>query len=161
MLDDLADPADLDGLWPSGRAGRVLVTCADAAAVPRGMQVMPVGLFNSREALSYLTERLSANRGQRLGAIDLVNAMGLEPVALTQASAVIASSAMSCHNYQDNFVRWREQLTEFFRRTAVGQRGHLAALVRARQLSLPRAGRSSRYWPWPRCSTGTAFPEPS
>jgi tetratricopeptide (TPR) repeat protein len=112
VLDDLTDPADLDGLWPAGPAGRVLLTCADPAAVPRGMQVLPVGLFNSREALSYLTERLSANRGQRLGAIDLVNAVGFEPVALTQASAVIASSTMSCHNYQDNFVRWREQLTE-------------------------------------------------
>ncbi len=111
VLDDVADPADLDGLWP-GPAGRVLVTtCADPAAVPRGMRVLPVGLFNQREALSYLTERLSANRGQRLGAIDLVTAMGFEPVALTQASAVIASSTMSCHNYQDNFVRWREQLT--------------------------------------------------
>jgi tetratricopeptide (TPR) repeat protein len=114
VLDDLADSADplLDGLWPTGPAGRVLLTCANAGAVPRGMQVMPVGLFNSREALSYLTERLTANRGQRLGAIDLVSAMGFEPVALTQASAVIASSAMSCHNYQDSFVRWREQLTE-------------------------------------------------
>ena len=112
VLDDLADPADLDGLWPTGPAGRVLVTCGDRAAVPRGMQVLPVGLFNSREALSYLTERLSANRGQRLGALDLVNAVGFEPIALTQASAVIASSAMSCHDYQDNFVRWREQLTE-------------------------------------------------
>ena len=111
VLDDLADPADLDGLWPTGPAGRVLLTCGDPAAVPRGMQLMPVGLFNSREALSYLTERLSANRGQRLGAIDLVNAVGFEPVALAQASAVIASSAMSCHNYQDSFVRWRDQLT--------------------------------------------------
>ena len=110
VLDDLADPADLDGLWPTGRAGRVLVTCADAAAVPRGMQVLPVGLFNSREALSYLTERLSANRGQRLGAIDLVSSMGLEPAALTQASAVIASSTMSCHDYRDYFVRRQEQL---------------------------------------------------
>src|SRR5262249_39277462 len=26
VLDDLADPADLDGLWPAGPAGRVLVT---------------------------------------------------------------------------------------------------------------------------------------
>jgi tetratricopeptide (TPR) repeat protein len=112
VLDDLADPAELDGLWPAGRAGRVLVTCADAAAVPRGMQVLPVGLFNSREALSYLTERLSANRGQRLGAIDLVGVMGLEPVALTQASAVIASSAMSCHDYRDYFERSRERLAD-------------------------------------------------
>jgi tetratricopeptide (TPR) repeat protein len=76
------------------------------------MPVLPVGLFNSREALSYLTERLSANRGQRLGAIDLVSVMGLEPVALTQASAVIASSTMSCHSYRDYFVRRREQLTD-------------------------------------------------
>ena len=112
VLDDLADPAHLEGLWPTGPAGRVLVTCADAAVVPRGMQVMQVGLFNSREALSYLTERLSANRGQRLGAIDLVSAMGLEPVALTQASAMIASSAMSCYNYQEYFVRRRDQLTD-------------------------------------------------
>jgi len=111
VLDDLADPADLDGLWPGGPAGRVLVTCADAAAVPRDTQVMPVGLFNSREALSYLTEQLSVNRGQRLGAIDLVNAMGFEPVALTQASAVIASSTMSCHGYCDYFLRRRDQLT--------------------------------------------------
>jgi tetratricopeptide (TPR) repeat protein len=110
VLDDLADPGELDGLWPTGPAGRLLVTCADAAGVPRGMPVMPVGPFNSREALSYLTERLSANRGQRLGAIDLVGVMGLEPVALSQASAVIASSAMSCNDYRDYFERSREQL---------------------------------------------------
>jgi tetratricopeptide (TPR) repeat protein len=112
VLDDVADAADLDGLWPTGPAGRLLMTCADAAPVPRGMQVSPVGVFNSREALSYLTERLSSNRGQRLGAIDLVNTMGSEPVALTQASAVIASSTMSCLAYRDYFAVWREQLTD-------------------------------------------------
>ncbi len=110
VLDDLADEADVDGLGPGGPAGRVLVTCADAAAVPRGMRALPIGPFNPREALSYLTERLSANRGQRLGAIDLINAVGVEPAALAQASAVIASSAMSCQSYQDYFVRWREYL---------------------------------------------------
>ena len=65
VLDDLTDEANLDGLDPAGPAGRVLVTCADAAAVPRGMRVVPIGPFNPREALSYLTERLSANRGHR------------------------------------------------------------------------------------------------
>jgi tetratricopeptide (TPR) repeat protein len=112
VLDDLANPADLEGLWPTGPAGRVLVTCTDAAAIPRGMQVLPVGLFNSREALSHLMERLSANPGQRFGAIDLVSEMGLEPAALTQASAVIASSPISCHNYREYFVRRRSQLTD-------------------------------------------------
>jgi len=112
VLDDLADPADMDGLWPAGPAGRVLVTCADAAAIPRGMRVLPVGLFNSREALGYLMGRLTANPGQRLGAIDLVGDMGMEPVALTQASAVIASSATSCLQYRDYFLRRRQQLTD-------------------------------------------------
>jgi tetratricopeptide (TPR) repeat protein len=112
VLDDVVDPADLDGLWPTGPAGRVLVTGNDAAALPHGIRVMPVGPFNSREALSYLMERLSANPGQRLGAIDLVSAMGLEPVALTQASAVIASSTMSCHQYCDYFVRRQKQLAD-------------------------------------------------
>jgi tetratricopeptide (TPR) repeat protein len=112
VFDDLADPADMDGLWPAGRAGRTLLTCADATALPRGAQVLPVGLFNSREALSYLMERLSANPGQRLGAIDLVSDMVLEPAALTQASAVIASSSMSCNSYREYFLRRRQQLTE-------------------------------------------------
>jgi tetratricopeptide (TPR) repeat protein len=112
VLDDLADPADLEGLWPAGPAGRVLVTGADAAAIPRGMQVLPVGLFNSREALSHLMERLSANPGQRFGAIDLINVMSLEPTALTQASAVIASAPMSCADYREHFVHRRQQLTD-------------------------------------------------
>ena len=112
VLDDLADPADLDGLWPSGPAGRVLVTCADATAVPRGAQVLPVGQFNSREALGYLMGRLSGNPGQRLGAIDLISDMGMEPAALTQASAVIASSTLSCLHYRDYFVGRRQQQTD-------------------------------------------------
>ena len=112
VLDDLADPADLDGLWPSGAAGRILVTCADAAAVPDGMRILPIGLFNSREALSHVMGRLIANPGQRLGAIDLVSVIGLEPAALTQASTVIASSSMSCDHYRDYFTRRRQQLTE-------------------------------------------------
>ncbi|HTR92328.1 MAG TPA: tetratricopeptide repeat protein [Trebonia sp.] len=112
VLDDLADPAALDGLWPAGPAGRVLMTCADGTAVPRGVQALPVGQFNSREALGYLMGRLSANPGQRLGAIDLVSDMGMEPAALTQASAVIASSTMSCLHYRDYFLGWRHQLTD-------------------------------------------------
>ena len=62
VLDDLADPANLEGLWPAGPAGRVLVTSADATAVPRGVRVVPVGPFSVREAISYLNGRLSGAR---------------------------------------------------------------------------------------------------
>src|ERR1700722_6325334 len=43
VLDDLTDAADLDGLWPVGPAGRLLVTATDSDAVPRGMPALPVG----------------------------------------------------------------------------------------------------------------------
>ena len=35
ILDGVSDPADLDGLWPAGPAGHVLVTAADDLAVAR------------------------------------------------------------------------------------------------------------------------------
>jgi len=112
VLDDLADPAAMDGLWPAGPSGRVLVTANDAAVLPSGMQVLPVGPFNSREALGYLMARLASDPSQRLGAVELINELGFAPAALAQASAVIVSSGVSCHNYRDYFIRRRDQLTD-------------------------------------------------
>jgi len=114
VLDDLSDPADLEGLWPAGPAGKVLITTTDATGLPadRGALVFPVGVFSPREALSYLIGRLTADTDQRLGAIDLVEDLGCEPLALTQASAVIASSALSCRDYREFFGRRRAALAE-------------------------------------------------
>src|SRR6201985_1342313 len=59
VLDDLQDQPDLDGLWPEGPSGRVLVTTMQASLTSsrRGIQVIPVGFFSVREALNCLTER--------------------------------------------------------------------------------------------------------
>ena len=110
VLDDLAGAANLDGLWPAGRAGRVLVTSAEATAIPAGMRVVPLGPFSVREAISYLNARLEADPDKRLGAIDLARDLDFEPVALAQASTVIANSPLSCREYRAHFVRRREQL---------------------------------------------------
>jgi tetratricopeptide (TPR) repeat protein len=112
VLDDLVGTANLDGLWPTGPAGRVLVTSADAAALPGGMRVVQVGPFSLREAMSYLSERLSADPDKRQGAIELTRELDFEPVALAQASAVIANSPQSCREYRSHFARRRLQLTE-------------------------------------------------
>ena len=112
VLDDLSSTADLRGLWPEGRTGRVLLTTADSAAVPAGTQALPVGMFSNREALNYLMGRLSTDPDRRLGAIDLVKDLGCEPVALVQACAVITSSAWTCRDYHEAFVRRREQMTD-------------------------------------------------
>jgi tetratricopeptide (TPR) repeat protein len=112
VLDDLPEPEDLDGLWPEGPAGRVLVTSSHSAiaAGRRGTQVIPVGFFSVREALNCLTERLSVNPAQRQGAIDLIEALGREPLALAQASAVVANSTLACRDYRDYFARRRQQI---------------------------------------------------
>lgn len=114
VLDRLSDPADLDGLWPGGPAGRVLVTAATAGAVssiPNPL-IFPVGMYSSHEALSYLMARLSADPDQRLGAMDLVDDLGCEPLALAQASAAIANSGLSCRDYRDMFAKQRDQIAE-------------------------------------------------
>ena len=112
VLDDVAESADLDGLWPSGPAGRVLVTSAAVAAIPNRMRVVPVGPFSLREAISYLNGRLSSDPDKRFGAIELVRDLDFDPVALAQASAVIANSPLTCSDYRAHFVRRREQMTE-------------------------------------------------
>ena len=114
VLDDLGDVADLEGLWPTGPAGRVVITTANPAAFSGAQRTLihPVGVLSPDEAQSYLTGRLPADPDKRLGAADLVADLGYEPLALAQAGAVIASSALSCRDYRDYFARRREQLTE-------------------------------------------------
>jgi tetratricopeptide (TPR) repeat protein len=113
VLDDLRDAADLDGLWPAGTAGRVLITAADSAAVPGEHEVMvcPVPAFSIREALGYLSGRLTTDPDQRSGAIDLVTELACDPAALVQASAVIISSGVRCREYRDYVVQHRAQVT--------------------------------------------------
>ena len=112
VLDDLPEATYLDGLWPEGPAGRLLVTSTRPAIAVgrRGTQVIPVGFFSVREALNCLTERLNSNPVQRLGAIELVETLGREPLALAQASSVVASSTLDCLGYRDLFVRRRQQI---------------------------------------------------
>ena len=112
VLDDLQDPTDLDGLWPEGPACRVMVTAMQSSLVSgrRGTQVVPVGFFSVREALNCLTERLSVNPAQRQGAIDLIEALGREPLALAQAASVVANSTLACRDYRDYFARRRQQI---------------------------------------------------
>ena len=111
VLDDLRDAADLEGLWPAGPAGRVLITAADAGAVPseHGALVCAVPAFSIREALNYLSGRLTTDPDQRGGAIDLAGTLGCGPAALAQASAVIISSGIRCCEYRDYFLKRQAQ----------------------------------------------------
>ena len=141
VLDDLRDAADLGGLWPSGPAGRLLITAASPAAVSSEHRVLalPVPPFSTREAMGYLSGRLGTDPDQRSGAIDLVGDLGCEPIALGQASAVIVSSGMSCRDYRQHFTAAAEAARGGGPGRAVSRRGHLDVLGRVRRA--PVAGR--------------------
>ncbi len=110
VLDDLPEAVDLSGLWPYGPAGRLLITSPRPLVGRPGTRLIPVGLFSTREALNGLSERLSANPVQRQGAIDLVETLAREPLALGQASAAVASSNLTCRDYRDLFLQRRDEI---------------------------------------------------
>jgi hypothetical protein len=64
VLDDLTDPRHLNGLWPGGPAGRVLVTTRrqDAVLTGGGRRLVEVGPFSAVEAIGYLSARLAENQ---------------------------------------------------------------------------------------------------
>jgi tetratricopeptide (TPR) repeat protein len=112
VLDDLRDRADLEGLWPAGAAGRLLITAADPETAGDGAEVLPTGCLTPREALQYLSVRLSADPDpdSRTGQLDLALALGGEPAALAHAAAVIETSELTCRDYQEIFMRERAGL---------------------------------------------------
>lgn len=106
VLDDLADPADLDGLWPHGAAGRVLVTSRtdDPALDAQNRRIVRVGAFTRRESLSYLSVRFNNDPDQRVGALDLAEDLCCLPLGLAQAAALMADRGLNCRDYRARFA---------------------------------------------------------
>jgi tetratricopeptide (TPR) repeat protein len=107
VLDDLPDIEVLQGLWPGGPAGQVAITTANTQAMAglRDVLVVEIGPFSRREAMSYLVGRLSSDPDQRRGAIDLIEDLDCQPLALAHATAAIGSSWMTCVEYREQFHR--------------------------------------------------------
>ncbi|MFF7991560.1 NB-ARC domain-containing protein [Kitasatospora xanthocidica] len=91
ILDDVADPDDLTGLWPpSSPTGRTLITSRrQDPALLAGRRLVPVGVFSAEESRAYLTGVLAP-----YGLIEeldgLADDLGHLPLALAQAAAYIA-----------------------------------------------------------------------
>jgi len=112
VLDDLTDPAVLDGLWPWGPSGRVLVTTnrPDAALRAHSPRAVELGPFSDRESLAYLSTRLQADRDQWTGALDLAADLGFLPIALAQAGTLMAYTGIDCRDYRTRMAEWRQHL---------------------------------------------------
>lgn len=114
VLDDLADPADIRGLWPEGPNGRTVVTTRrrDAALAAGGRQLVEVGLFTPDEGCGYLTAKLGDTR--RLDEADeLARDLEYLPLALAQAAAFILDRDDTCAGYRARLAE-RRRLSELF-----------------------------------------------
>jgi tetratricopeptide (TPR) repeat protein len=101
VLDDLADPADLEGLWPTGTDGRVVVTARrDRTLAAPNRRIAPVPAFSTREALAYLSARLATDPGQRTEALDLAHDLDCQPLGLAHATAALICTGASCRDYR-------------------------------------------------------------
>ena len=126
VFDDVSDPAILEGLWPRGTRGRVLVTTREPGTAVRALhpRVVQVGMFSPREALAYLSTKLQADPDQWIGALDLAGDLGCLPIALAHAAALMAETGLDCREYRRRFA-------DRMMRLAGGHAGDLPSIVAA------------------------------
>ncbi|MEU6310892.1 NB-ARC domain-containing protein [Streptomyces sp. NPDC047014] len=104
VLDGVADPEDLRGLWPPDHpGGRTLVTTRrrDIAQPGPVRAVVPVAGFTPAEGTAYLRDVL-AEGGRDAGAEEaeaLARELGLLPLALSQAAAQLVREGLDCTAY--------------------------------------------------------------
>ncbi|HUB21639.1 MAG TPA: tetratricopeptide repeat protein [Streptosporangiaceae bacterium] len=119
ILDDLADLADLEGLWPAGPNGQIVITTRlpgavfglGAHAAASGMRIAPVSGFSRREALAYLSSRLADYADQRIESLDLAEDLDGLPIGLAQAAAVMNANRLSCQEYRAQFGERRAYMS--------------------------------------------------
>jgi len=109
VLDGVTSASDLDGLWPGGASGQLVVTTRLSGSELGGddRTVYQVPGFSRREALAYLNSRLTGYPDQRIEALDLAEDLDGLPIAMAQAAAVVAESEITCRDYR---VAYAERL---------------------------------------------------
>jgi tetratricopeptide (TPR) repeat protein len=116
VLDGVASPADVDGLWPQGPTGQVVVTSrlreSELAWPGASVTAHAVGRFSRREALGYFNTRLTGYPDQRIEALDLAEDLDGLPIALAQAAGVVTVSDTTCRNYRVPYTERLQATTD-------------------------------------------------
>jgi hypothetical protein len=137
VIDDLDDPDAMANLWPAGPTGQVVITTPrpDLRPPGPGVRIAPVGGFNRREALSYLSARLTDFPDQRTEALELGEDLAGLAVSLAQAAGVMKTRGLSCREYRVQFAERRGHVSGV-QVDGVGA----TVLARARGAGLARPG---------------------
>ncbi|MFC9916669.1 NB-ARC domain-containing protein, partial [Streptomyces sp. NPDC127197] len=146
VLDDVADPDDLRGLWPpTSPHGRTLVTTRrrDAAMTGEGRRRIDVGLFTEAEATAYLTRSLAAHDRiepeEQLTA--LASDLGHLPLALAQAAAYLIDANLSCTVYRTLLADRARTLADLLPEPGALPDDQSVTVAAAWSLSIERADR--------------------
>ncbi|MBK3635259.1 tetratricopeptide repeat protein [Streptomyces sp. MBT97] len=125
VLDDVTAPSDLRGLWPPGSPyGRTVATTRrrDAVLAADRRRTVPVGVFTTAEAVTYLSGNMAPITGS-VGAEDdgraertaLAEDLGHLPLALAHARAYLADNpTLSLAAYRTELADQRLTLAEVF-----------------------------------------------
>ena len=107
VLDDVTSSPDLEGLWPQGPSGQVVVTTGLPASELEGPGRIAYGVpgFSRREAVGYLSSRLVSFPDQRIEALDLAEDIDGLPIAIAQAAAVIIVAESTCRDYRVEYAK--------------------------------------------------------
>ncbi|WP_316763139.1 FxSxx-COOH system tetratricopeptide repeat protein [Streptomyces herbicida] len=142
VLDDVADPEDLRGLWPPASPhGRTLATTRrrDAALTGEGRRLVEVGLFTEAEAVAYLTTSLAAHG--RVEPTDQLTALAADvghlALALAQAAAYLIDSGETAAAYRDLLTDRATKLADLAPDALPDEQ--VVALAAAWSLSIARA----------------------
>ncbi|MCX5278328.1 tetratricopeptide repeat protein [Streptomyces virginiae] len=143
VLDDVADPGDLRGLWPPAHSlGRTLITTRrrDATLTAHGRRV-PVGLFTPAESLTYLQQALTVyGRSDNVADLAaLTEALGHLPLALSQAAAYLADTHLDATHYRVRLADRARQLADLLPESEALPDDQPTTVAAAWSLSLERA----------------------
>ncbi|MFJ9635031.1 NB-ARC domain-containing protein, partial [Streptomyces sp. NPDC101175] len=132
VLDDISDPAALNGLWPPASPhGRTLATTRrqDAALTGPGRRRIEVGEFSPTEAAAYLTEVLVAHdRAEPAADIAaLAHDLGCLPLGLSQAAAYVIDTGRSCIAYRALLASRARTLADLSPETLPDSQNHTMA----------------------------------
>ena len=170
VLDDVADPDDLRGLWPPASPyGRTLVTTRrrDAALTGDGRRRIESACSRQAEAVAYLTTALAAHGrhepAERLTA--LAGDLGYLPLALSQAAAYLIDSGEDTAAYRGLLADRTTTLADTAPDSCPTTRPSPWPPPGPCPSTAPTPS-APRTWPapcstWPPCSIPTASPTPS
>jgi hypothetical protein len=144
VVDELAAPGDLTGLWPPSTAGgRVLVTTRrqDAALAAEGRRIINVGLFTPGEAHRYLRQKLSDDPTRLDEPEQLAADLGYLPLALAQAAAYLLDRRLTCAGYRRRFAERKRKLADLVPETEALPDSQTATIAVTWSLSIEAADR--------------------